>query len=70
MSSRCRGFAAALRKAIGAPLPPAEQARVDRMLAPARRALEESVAATARAAGQAMHLQEAIEVALREERTE
>jgi tetratricopeptide (TPR) repeat protein len=63
---RLAGFAAGLRAAIGAPLPPAEQARVDRMLAPARRALEESVAAAAWSEGRAMPLQEAIEVALRE----
>ena len=33
------GFAAGLREAVGAPLPPGEQARVDRMVAPARSSL-------------------------------
>jgi hypothetical protein len=58
------GFAAALRKSIGAPLPPSEQARVDRMLAPAREALPESVVITAWEAGRSLGLEQAIELAL------
>lgn len=58
------GFAAALRETIGAPLPPAEQARVDRMLESARQALAADVAAAHWAAGQAMSQEEAIEYAL------
>jgi tetratricopeptide (TPR) repeat protein len=58
------GFAAALRESIGAPLPPAEQARVDRMIAPARAALTESVVTAAWETGRAMGLDQAIELAL------
>jgi predicted ATPase/class 3 adenylate cyclase len=58
------GFAAALRESIGAPLPPAEQARVDRMIAPARAALTESVVTAALETGRAMGLDQAIELAL------
>jgi class 3 adenylate cyclase/tetratricopeptide (TPR) repeat protein len=57
------GFAAALREAIGAPLPPAEQARVDRMLAPAHAALQHA-AAEEWAAGRALLLEQAIVLAL------
>ena len=58
------GFAAALRESIGAPLPPAEQARVDRMLAPARAALAESIAVAEWEAGRSLSLEQAIESAL------
>ena len=58
------GFAAALRESIGAPLPPAEQARVDRMIAPARTALSESAATAAWETGRSMLLEQAIELAL------
>ena len=58
------GFASALRKSIGAPLPPSEQARVDRMLAPARGALPESVAAAEWEIGRSLQLEQAIELAL------
>jgi adenylate cyclase len=51
---RCAGFAAALRDHIGAPLPPNEQARVDRFLAPAIAALDAASAASARAEGAAL----------------
>ena len=61
---RLAGFAAALRETLGAPLPPAEQARVDRMLEPARRGLDETAAATAWADGRAMPLQDAVAYAL------
>jgi hypothetical protein len=60
---RLAGFAAALREAIGAPLPPAEQARVDRMIAPARDALQQE-AATAWEIGQTLDLEQAIALAL------
>jgi adenylate cyclase len=56
------GFAAALRAAIGAPLPPAEQARVDRMLAPARAALAGDADA-AWEPGRRLELEEAIRLA-------
>jgi len=58
------GFAAALRESIGAPLPPSEQARVDRMIAPAREDLSESVVTAAWETGRAMGLEQAIELAL------
>src|SRR5215207_1929765 len=61
------GFAAALRQAIGAPLPPSEQARVDRMIEPARTALPEASATTAWEAGRSMLLEQAIELALSNE---
>ncbi len=57
------GFAAALREVIGAPLPPAEQARVERMIAPAYAALPDT-AAQAWAAGRALELNQAIALAL------
>lgn len=60
---RLAGFAAALREAIGAPLPPAEQARVDRMIAPAQAALQDT-AAQVWAAGRALELGQAIALAL------
>ena len=58
------GFAAALRESIGAPLPPSEQARVDRMIAPARTALPESAVTVAWESGRSMRLEQAIELAL------
>jgi tetratricopeptide (TPR) repeat protein len=58
------GFAAALRESIGAPLPPSEQTRVDRMIAPARAALSESAATAAWEAGRSMPLEQVIELAL------
>ena len=39
---RLAGFAVALRESLGAPLPPSEQAQVDRMLIPVRSALTEA----------------------------
>lgn len=57
------GFAAALREAIGAPLPPAEQARVDRMLVPARAALAASVAQIEWETGRSLQLEQATELA-------
>jgi class 3 adenylate cyclase/tetratricopeptide (TPR) repeat protein len=61
---RLAGFAAALRESIGAPLPPAEQERVNRMIAPAREALQENTATAAWEAGQTLELEQAIELAL------
>ena len=58
------GFAAALRESIGAPLPPSEQARVDRMLAPARESLSSESASTAWDAGRSLALEGAIDLAL------
>jgi predicted ATPase/class 3 adenylate cyclase len=57
-------FAAALRASIGAPLPPAEQTRVDRMIAPARAALSEADVKAAWDAGSSLTLEQAIELAL------
>ena len=61
---RLAGFADALRASIGAPLPPSEQARVDRMIAPARAALSESTITTEWETGRAMELEQAIQLAL------
>jgi tetratricopeptide (TPR) repeat protein len=58
------GFAAALRVMIGAPLPPSEQARVDRMLAPAREVLAESAVTSLWETGRSLVLEQAIELAL------
>jgi predicted ATPase len=58
------GFAAALRELIGAPLPPSEQARVERMIAPARSALSESARTAEWETGRALGLEQAIELAL------
>jgi len=58
------GFAAALRESIGAPLPPSEQARVDRMLEPSRQALPESTVAAEWEAGRSLALEQAIDLAL------
>ena len=58
------GFAAALRKSIGAPLPPSEQTRVDRMLAPARQGLPEAAVTAEWESGRSLSLDEAIELAL------
>jgi len=57
-------FAAALRETIGAPLPPSEQARVDRMIAPARAALPESSVDSEWETGRSLGLDQAIELAL------
>jgi len=57
-------FTAALRESIGAPLPPSEQARVDRMIAPARQVLPESAVTAEWDAGRSLGLEQAIELAL------
>ncbi|MBX3010788.1 MAG: tetratricopeptide repeat protein [Caldilineaceae bacterium] len=61
---RLAGFAAALRQTVGAPLPPTEQERVDRMLAPARRVLAADAIAMAWATGASLALPAAVEYAL------
>ncbi|HEX6033331.1 MAG TPA: tetratricopeptide repeat protein, partial [Anaerolineales bacterium] len=61
---RLAGFAHALRESIGAPLPPSEQARVDRMIAPARQSLPESSVTLEWENGRALELEPAIELAL------
>ncbi|MCU1361480.1 MAG: adenylate/guanylate cyclase [Ilumatobacteraceae bacterium] len=61
---RLAGFAAALREAIGAPLPPNEQARVERMVQPARATLDEPTAAQAWAEGRAMGEAQAVDEVL------
>jgi adenylate cyclase len=61
---RLAGFAAALRGAAGTPLSPPEQARLDRLLAPARVHLSASAADAAWAEGGAMALEQALEFAL------
>ena len=56
------GYASALRESIGAPLPPSEQARVDRMLAPARTAISEPDAMAEWNMGRSLGLEQAIEL--------
>lgn len=58
------GFAAALRESIGAPLPPSEQARVDRMIEPARAALPEDEATAHWESGRSLDLEQACKLAL------
>lgn len=58
---RLAGFAAELRRAAGTPLSPAEQARVDRLLASARSQLAAPDAEDAANAGSGMSLEEALE---------
>jgi adenylate cyclase len=60
---RLSGAAAALRETINAPLPPAEQDKLERMLAPARQALGETATASAVAEGRAMSMEQAIDMA-------
>lgn len=57
-------FTVALRESIGAPLPPSEQARVDRMIAPAHQVLPESAVTSEWEAGRSLALEQAIELAL------
>jgi predicted ATPase/class 3 adenylate cyclase len=56
--------AAAIRKSIGAPLSAAEQAKLDQLLAPARKALPDAVAAEAWNAGLASTPEQAVSLAL------
>jgi hypothetical protein len=59
-SLRLAGTAAALRQNIGAPLTPAEQARLQRTLDPARQALPNTTSAAAWLEGWAMPVEKAI----------
>jgi predicted ATPase len=59
-SLRLAGAAAALRKSIGAPLTPAEQAKLEAILEPARQALANTGSATAWLSGWDMPLENAI----------
>jgi hypothetical protein len=60
-SLRLAGAAAALRQSIGAPLTFAEQAKLDALLDPARRALTHALGATAWLEGWNMPLEKAID---------
>jgi predicted ATPase len=61
---RLAGAAAALRQNIGAPLTPAEQAKLEAILSPARRALSNTASATAWLDGWSAPIEKAIEEAL------
>jgi len=63
-SLRLAGAAAALRQNIGAPLTPAEQAKLEACLHPARQALTNAVGVTAWLEGWALPVEEAIEEVL------
>ncbi len=63
-SLRLAGAAAALRQNIGAPLAPAEQAKLEATLNPARQALTETVGMTSWLEGRALPVEKAIEEAL------
>jgi predicted ATPase len=63
-SLRLAGAAAALRQVLGAPLPPVEQAQVEKSLEPAREALTNSAASAAWLEGWAMPVEKAVEDAL------
>jgi predicted ATPase len=63
-SLRLAGAAAALRQNIGAPLTPAEQAKLEALLDPARRALANTASATAWLEGWVMPVEKAIEEVL------
>jgi hypothetical protein len=65
-SLRLAGAAAALRQNIGAPLTPAEQAKLEAHLDPARYALANTSGATAWLEGWGMPLEKAIEKAIEE----
>jgi hypothetical protein len=63
-SLRLAGAAAALRQALGAPLPPVEQAQVEKSVEPARKALSNAAASTAWLEGWGMPVEKAVEDAL------
>jgi tetratricopeptide (TPR) repeat protein len=63
---RLAGAGAALREAIGAPLSPTDQTKLDLALAPARQALDAEAQRAAWDAGRALPLEEAIEEATQE----
>jgi predicted ATPase len=60
-SLRLAGAAAALRQNIGAPLTPAEQAKLETMLDPARQALTNTASATAWLEGWVMPVEQAVD---------
>ena len=64
-SLRLAGASAALRQSIGAPLTPAEQAKLEKGLDPARRALTTTMGRTAWLEGWVMPVEKAIEEVLR-----
>jgi len=66
-SLRLAGAAAALRQNIGAPLTPAEQAKLEALLEPARQALSNTRSATAWLDGWSMPVERAIEEVLMRE---
>jgi hypothetical protein len=61
---RLAGAAAALRQSVGAPLPPAERARLDQNLEAARQAMSNTAGAAAWMEGWAMPAEKAIAYAL------
>jgi class 3 adenylate cyclase/predicted ATPase len=61
---RLVGCAAALREAIGTPLSPAEQDKLDKLLAPSKRVIGNVGAQMALAEGRALSLEQAVEYAL------
>ena len=63
-SLRLAGAAAALRQVLGAPLPPVEQAQVEKRLEPARKALSNAAASAAWLEGWGMPVEKAVEDAL------
>ena len=63
-SLRLAGAAAALRQNIGTPLTPAEQAKLEASLHPARQTLTNTVGVTAWLEGRALPVEKAIEEAL------
>jgi predicted ATPase/serine/threonine protein kinase len=63
-SLRLAGAAAALRQSLGAPLPPGEQAKLEKSLEPARQALNNAAGVAAWMQGWAMPLEEAVQEAL------
>jgi tetratricopeptide (TPR) repeat protein len=65
-SLRLAGAAAALRQNIGAPLAPAEQAKLETSLRPARQALTNAMSSAAWLEGRALSVEEAVEAALSE----
>ena len=63
-SLRLAGAAAALRQGLGAPLPPVEQAQVEKSLEPAGKALSNAAASAAWLEGWGMPVEKAVEDAL------
>jgi predicted ATPase len=63
-SLRLAGAAAALRHALGAPLSPSEQAKLERNIAPARQALKHAAGTAAWMEGWTMSAEQAIDYAL------